>query len=416
MAPTDLDQRMTDPGTRTTIRTHACTAVMALAAILASVAPLLGCGSENHSTAAIPSDLTQRAYVVSEEHEELTVIDLPSLTVIGRVPTAGVGNHMAELSGDFAKAYVSSPETNEVIVVDVRKLEVMKRIKVMAFPTHLTLSRDGTMLAVMCEYDDAIAFIDTRTDEGIKFLRGFFTPHFLRYAKDGRYAYVANAGAHQITRLDLQTLSIDEEIPLDGMAPRTPAPDETGFADAQIAHDGILYAADRATGRVLVYDTINRTKLPEIQVGQKPWIVYAEHPFTELPLRHLVPNFDDQTVSLIDGVAPRRTMASLPGDSEAFGVNYSSLVPDKAFVMNRVREDVAVVDTARGVITARIPVGGNTETAATTADGRWIVAAVSSAASVVVIDAQTNAIVKRFDGVGKYPWSVTIPNGQNYCH
>jgi DNA-binding beta-propeller fold protein YncE len=35
---------------------------------------------------------------------------------------------------------------------------------------------------------------------------------------------------------------------------------------------------------------------------------------------------------------------------------------------------------------------------------------------VVVIDAQTNGIVKRFDRVGKYPWSVTIPNGQNYCH
>jgi DNA-binding beta-propeller fold protein YncE len=200
------------------------------------------------------------------------------------------------------------------------------------------------------------------------------------------------------------------------MALRTPAPEESGFADAQIAHDGILYAADRGTGRVLVYDTIAQTKLPELQVGLRPWIVYAEHPFPEVPLRHLVPNFGDQTVSLIDGQAPRRILAPLPGDSEAFGVNYSPLAPDKAFVMNRVREDIAVVDTARGEITARIPVGGNTETAATTADGRWIIAAVSSAASVVVIDAMTNEIVKRFEGVGKYPWSVTVPNGQNYCH
>jgi hypothetical protein len=28
----------------------------------------------------------------------------------------------------------------------------------------------------------------------------------------------------------------------------------------------------------------------------------------------------------------------------------------------------------------------------------------------------TNRIIKTFDGVGSYPWSVTIPNGQNYCH
>jgi YVTN family beta-propeller protein len=84
--------------------------------------------------------------------------------------------------------------------------------------------------------------------------------------------------------------------------------------------------------------------------------------------------------------------------------------------MNRIREDIAVVDTASGEITTRIPVGGNTETAATTADGKWIVAAVSGADKVVVIDAVTNEIVKEFKNVGKYPWSVTIPMGQNYCH
>jgi DNA-binding beta-propeller fold protein YncE len=63
-----------------------------------------------------------------------------------------------------------------------------------------------------------------------------------------------------------------------------------------------------------------------------------------------------------------------------------------------------------------IPVGGTTETASTTADGKYIVAAVSSANKVVVIDAIAATVVKTFDNVGKYPWSVTIPQGQNYCH
>ena len=67
-------------------------------------------------------------------------------------------------------------------------------------------------------------------------------------------------------------------------------------------------------------------------------------------------------------------------------------------------------------MTDTIDVGGTTETASTTPDGKWIVAAVSSANQVVVIDAVTNEIVKTFDNVGKYPWSVTIPHGQNYCH
>ena len=106
----------------------------------------------------------------------------------------------------------------------------------------------------------------------------------------------------------------------------------------------------------------------------------------------------------------------MPGDEEAYGVNFSSQAPGRAFVMNRMRQDVAVVDTELGQITSRIPVGGNTETAATTADGKFIVAAVSGANRVVFIDPSTGTIAKAFEGVGKYPWSVTIPNGQNYCH
>jgi hypothetical protein len=35
---------------------------------------------------------------------------------------------------------------------------------------------------------------------------------------------------------------------------------------------------------------------------------------------------------------------------------------------------------------------------------------------VVVIDAVTHQVVKRFENMGLYPWSVTIPWGQNYCH
>jgi YVTN family beta-propeller protein len=303
-----------------------------------------------------------------------------------------------------------------VIVVDVVNMRVTRRIKVGLHPTHLTLSRNGGLLAVMCEYDDGVMFVDAHTDTPIKFLRGFYAPHFMRYDHEGRYGYVANVGAHQLTRVDLQTLLIDQEIPLDGMAPRTPAPHETGFADAQIARDGILYAADIASGRVLVYDTVNHQKLPELTVGARPWIVYAEHPFARVPLRHLVPNFADKTVTMIDGALPRKTMGELEGDSEAFGVNYTDLAPDKAFVMNRIREDIAVVDTSTGVITDRIAVGGNTETAATSPDGKLVVAAVSSAQRVVVIDAVTNQIIKRFENVGKYPWSVTIPLGQNYCH
>ena len=385
---------------------------------------IAGCGGAEEQQNPTPQvsreALANRAYVVSLWSDELTVIDLAKLKIIGRVSTGGQANHMADVNADFSKVYVDSSETNETVVVDARLLRVEKRISVGRHPAHLSLSRDGRYFAVMAEEDHAVSFIDTERDVEIKRLPGFSTPHFMQFAPDGRYGYVANHSANHLTRVDLNTLEIDGHIApegFEGPPNATEAPDESGFADAQIDRTGILYAAHKATGRVVVYDTNTRQKLPEEPVvGTRPWLVFASHPFREVPLRHMVPSFGDKTVSILDGQAPRAVLATLPGDEEAYGVNYSSMAPNKAFVMNRRREDIAVVDTEHREIVERIPVGGNTETAATTPDGRWIVATVSSAHRVVVIDAVTNDVVKIFDGVGQYPWSVTIPGGQNYCH
>ena len=392
----------------------------ALPATLALAAT--GCGADATSPPATDDTrqaLLNRAYVVNKDSDELVVINLTKLEIIAKVPTGGIDNHMAELNADFTKVYIDSSETHQTIVVDAVALEVTKRITTGVHPTHLAMSRDGRLLAVMAEDDDAINFIDPVKNELVKTLPGFYTPHFIRFSADGLYGYVANIGANHLTRVDMTTLEIESHIPLEGFSGppnATEAPGEGGFGDAQIDRTGMLYAAHNATGRVLVYDTVAKAKRAELAVGVQPWVAFAEHPFANVPLRHLVPNFGDQTVSLINADVAPAVVGALPGDEEAYGVNFTSVAPDKAFVMNRIREDIAVVDTESGAITSRIPVGGNTETAATTADGKLIVAAVSGADKVVVIDAATNEIVKEFENVGKYPWSVTIPMGQNYCH
>jgi DNA-binding beta-propeller fold protein YncE len=398
-----------------------------LAWLLACAAPaaLAACGSDAAPTETddAPSQITaealrQRAYIVSKDSPELTIIDLKGLKVIGRIDTGGVGNHMAELNADFTKAFVDSAETNETIVVDTRSQKVVSRIPLAGFPTHISLSRDGKLLGVVEEDDNAVSFIDPVGEKEVKRLTGFQKPHFVRWAPDGMFAYVANINAHWLTKVDVDSLEIVDTIALDGFKGNSDdsmAPEENGFADAQIDSDGILHAADRGMGRVMRYDTNTQQKLPEAQVGPHPWIVYAEHPFNNVPVR-VVPNWGDQTVSMIHAKSVNVMNVPDASDQDSNGVNYTPLDPNKAFVMNRLREDITVVDTQTGAITDRISVGGNTETASTTPDGKWIVASVSSANRVVVIDALTNNIVKSFDRLGSYPWSVTIPDGQNYCH
>jgi YVTN family beta-propeller protein len=361
--------------------------------------------------------LLQRAYIVSLESDELTVIDLDKLEIVGRVATGGLANHMAEVSADAKKVFIDSSHSDEVIVVDASKLSVANRVPLGKHPAHLTLSPDGRMLAIMAEESNEVAFFDPIEERVVRRLGGFDTPHFMRFDHEAKFGYVANIGGNQVSRVDLDSFEIVEQITFDDMRASASDQAEGGFADAQISPEGILYAAHHATGRVLVYDTRARRKSAELTVGKAPWVAFAEHPFRGVALRHVVPNFGDKTLSLIDAEfdAPK-VWKTLEGDEEAYGVNFSPLVPELAFVMNRVREDIAVVDLENGQVLERIDVGGNTETAATSADGKLIVAAVSSSDRVVVLDAATRTIKKVFDNVGKYPWSVTIPNGQNYCH
>jgi DNA-binding beta-propeller fold protein YncE len=368
------------------------------------------------TSAASTGNLQNRAYVASRDSGNITVIDLDSLEIVASLDTCGPGFHMMELNGDFTKGYASDTETGRIDVFDVRTMKVTKEIVVGEEPTHLSLSRDGRLLGVVSELEDAVSFVDPERDVEVKRVEGFHLPHFVRFTPDGEYAYVANLRAHHVTRVDLSTLEIDGEVPLDGFeSGYAPTLDEEGgFADAQIDGDGVLWAAHRETGQTLVYDTKAHVKLPQRFAGSHPWVVFAEHPFQEITAR-AVPVWGSRSVALFDAKS-QGTDSVDTEETESYGVNYSPLVPERAFVMNRLREEVAVVNTRTMVRETTIPVGGATETASTTADGRWIVAAVSTANSVVVIDAVTKEIVKTFDNVGSYPWTVTIPLGQNYCH
>lgn len=383
-----------------------------------------GCGgSAGHMPtppATCTNDPKQIAYIVARDSDDITKIDLSCMQIVNSAKIGTMAAHMGELNADASKLYVDSEDTNETVVVKTSDFSVVTRLVTPTHPTHITHWRNDDKFSVVAEDANSIFFIDAVTDQIISVLPGFYLPHFNRMALDGRYSYVANLKSNHITRVDLQTLTIDGHIALDGYDTPPNAlmlADEDGFADVQVDQvTGLLYAAHRATGKVMVYDTNTKTKVTELQVGQRPWIVYAEHPFGTLARRHMVPNFADETASVINSQVPAVLGTLAVADQESFGVNYSPLAPGEAFLMNREKQQVAVIDLGGMTAIDHIDVGGTTETASTSADGKYIVAAVSSSNSVVVIDAATHQVVKTFTGVGTYPWSVTMFGGQNYCH
>jgi DNA-binding beta-propeller fold protein YncE len=423
---------------------------MGVAIASTSVCWALGC-SDGGDTSQIGPDvpavtdevLAHRAYVISEQSNELFVVDLSTMTAVGSVDTSVSsepnGNHMAMVSRDGSKVFVSAADREAIVVVDARTLTVVDRITLGSRPTHSeacfacppdgrdelwVVNEDGGGPALegpTPETDGeagvgSVSVIDMETNEVIRTITdpSFNVPHFVRFHE--RTAYIPNIGGNQISVLDLDTQRVTGVLLLEGQtAPGPCSGDPCGFADAQIDKSGLLVAAHIESGRVLSYDTIGLSRRPDVATGNQPWSIFVDQLSDDFDT-HLMPNWGDETVSLIDRRDGREIARSLEGDQESYGINYSPLAPGQAFVLNRVKERVAVIDRTTGGLIQALDVGGTTETASTTADGRYLLLPISSTGQFAVIDVTTREEVARFDNVGIYPWSVTTIGGQNYCH
>jgi YVTN family beta-propeller protein len=413
-------------------------------AVAAGALGSVGCSSEDSSRLtdieATDEQLANRAYVISEESNDLFIVDLSNMSEVGNVDTGINGeansNHMAMLSQDGSKIYVSASAQNAVVVVDTRTLEVVRRIDLGLHPTHSeacfdcapygrdelwVMNEDGGGPAMEDEDGDSagqgsISIIDMATDEVVRTIvdDSFNVPHFARFSAG--HAYIPNIGGNQISVIDLETYRVSDVLLVEGQTEPGPcAGDPCGFADAQIDGNGLLVAAHIETGRVLSFDTLATRRRPDLLTGSRPWSVFVDQLSNQFDT-HLMPNWGDQTVSLLHRREQREIARSLEGDQESYGINYSPLAPGQAFVLNRMKERVAVIDRMSGELLEALDVGGTTETASTTKDGKYLLLPLSSTDQFAVLDVVTRKEVARFNDVGVYPWSVTTVGGQNYCH
>lgn len=380
---------------------------MTLIALFACTAPDL----------ADSANLRTRAYVVSEESNELFVFDYATLEPVGSIDTTVVsgavnGNHMAMVSSDGASVYVTAASADTLVIVDAATLAVRKTLPIGRHASHMAF-RDGTNeLWIMAEDDNAVVVFDTVTDTIARTITdpSITLPHFARFSGD--FAYIPSIGGNQVSIVDLATYAVVDTLVGDGLAEGRCEGDPCGYADAQIDPNGVLFASNFTTGKVIVYDTLTGERGADVSVGAQTWSAFVD-PFSDGPSFAFVPSWATSTVSRIGADGSAAIWAA--GASEVYGVNFSATAPGEAFVLDRSREQVGVLDRETGEVLATLEVGGTTETATTTPDGRLLLP-ISSTGEVAVIDTATHEELARFGGVGTHPWSVSTVDGQNYCH
>jgi YVTN family beta-propeller protein len=127
-----------------------------------------------------------------------------------RVTTA----RLTLLSTTTPKAYVGLFGDNAVAVIDTSTDQVLRTIAVPAGPHGIVITPDGARVYVSSDGDSVVSVIDTASDAIVDTIQVGQTPHGLAITPDGREVLVAGFGASQVSIIDTATDLVTAQLPV----------------------------------------------------------------------------------------------------------------------------------------------------------------------------------------------------------
>jgi len=134
-------------------------------------------------------------------------------------------------------------------------------------PVDLKISPDGTRLYVVCEDNNMVLSVDTRTRQVVARARVGDKPKALAISRDGKTIYVSNEQSDNITEIDAESFEPRRTI-------------QAGWGPDGITTDGegkTLYVANTLGGDVSLIDISTGKEIKRLDAGRFPEYVALSH-------------------------------------------------------------------------------------------------------------------------------------------
>jgi YVTN family beta-propeller protein len=193
-------------------------------------------------------------YVPSEQDDIISIIDLPSNHILGKIKT---GDRPANLAfvPELGKAFVTHLDDKSVGVIDLKNLNITKKIKVGILPHGLALSENHSQLFVTTIGDQYVYVIDTHKEKvSRKINLGSKARTNYPFLYDNRL-YVTDHENHLVYVVENDQVVDTYKVSAKPMVCRT-------------STDGtLLYVASSSYKAIEVFDTKSGKKVDEIKSG-----------------------------------------------------------------------------------------------------------------------------------------------------
>lgn len=188
---------------------------------------------------------TTLMYVANEGDHNVMVVNLETEKILATIPT-GYSPHAIVFAA--GKAYVNNRGSEHLTVINTESLEAGEDIPLPNISFQLALSPDGKTVAVSYKNALKVSLIDVATDrvstlplsETPEAPEGGFPEKPMKHphwSKDGRYLYVQNNIEDLIIKIDTDTFTVADSIPMPG----------SNHDLVASSNDKILYAVNQDT-------------------------------------------------------------------------------------------------------------------------------------------------------------------------
>ena len=309
----------------------------------------------------VPAE-TARLYVGNSIADNITVIDLHSLKVIGEINVGPLVHGMA-VQADGKRLFTTSEGDNTLRVFDTATGKLLSEIKLTGRPNQCAVTPDGRYLAVPIRDGDSADIVDVAQQKVVKVLP-VKAPHNAFDAGSNRYIFVSSMGDHAINMIDLERMDYAASIPVGGV-PRPYVVTEDGRT---------MYVALSDLHGFVIVDIPERKVVRRVEMP-------AEHPE---PHQHPYEPINTLTHGL----------ALSPDEQELW---VTSLLDDALYVY----------EVKSQKIVARVPTGSGPNWVAFSPDGRYVCVSNAAADSVSIIDRKARREVARLK-VGRVPKRIVV--------
>lgn len=292
-----------------------------------------------------------------------------------------------------APIFVLNSKDADVSVIDPVSWKEIKRFATGKEPHHLYLTPDEKSLIIANAFGDSLTFVDPRTAEVQRTVRGILDPYQLRFSPDMQwFVTAANRLNHvDIYRWDGRDLALVKRIP-------------TGKTPSHIWIDGkstTAYVSMQDSDELVAIDLPKQTLKWRIRTGPLPADVFGTPDDRFL----LVGLTGGEGVEVYDLAMPVPAVVQMIPTGK--GAHAFRAVGDRRHVLvsNRVANTISKIDYKTMTVVDEYPGPSGPDCMELTADGRYILVASRWAGKLSVVDTGTRQVVRQVR-VGKSPHGV----------